>query len=117
VQAHATVDHCPDLVLDALLLPPSNLVTYPLWADIPGRLPLQVFTWCPPSCLLRSAGVCPAWRRAGVSREASWLQQLQWLQCENRMSAHVGMIRRRLFLMFFATTSFSLDVADCCRHL
>jgi len=30
----------------------------------------EVFTWCPPSCLLRSACVCHAWRRAGESREA-----------------------------------------------
>ena len=44
VQAHATVDHCPDLVLDALLLPPSNLVTT---SDVPivGRHS----RWAPPT--------------------------------------------------------------------
>ena len=44
MQAHATVDHCPDLVLDALLLPPSNLVTT---SDVPivGRHS----RWAPPT--------------------------------------------------------------------
>lgn len=42
---------------------------------IPGCWCLhQVFTWCPPSSLLRSACACHAWRKAAESREASKLQ-------------------------------------------
>ncbi|CAK9017637.1 unnamed protein product [Durusdinium trenchii] len=50
----------------------TDVLRAPWWLlDVRGHAGLvEVFTWCSPVCLLRSASACHAWHRAAESREA-----------------------------------------------